>query len=212
MCLWSKISFFAPTLYLLGIDMEKKLVALYARVSKKIGQTVENQVPILENWAKANGYAYEIHVEEESTRNFRPVRQELIARIRLRQLDGIACVRLDRFLRSLNEVLLIKELVDKGGSFYFINQGLELAKDKTDAMSSMQLGILAVFAEFERELIRERTMEGLARARAQGKKPGRPMGSKDGKVRRKSGYWARWATKKPPSENSPSQTEDSTKK
>jgi putative DNA-invertase from lambdoid prophage Rac len=181
----------------------KHLVALYCRVSKKIGQTVENQIPMLENWAKMRQYAYEIHTEEESTRNFRPVRQELIARLRNGQLDGIACVRLDRFLRSLSEVLLVKELVDKGGSFYFINQGLELSKSKNDAMSNMQLGMLAVFAEFERELIRERTMEGLARARAQGKHPGRPQGSKDKRMRRKSGYWARWAGKKPPHDIQP---------
>lgn len=190
----------------------KHFVGLYARVSKKIGQTVENQVPILENWAKANSYAYEIHVEQESTRNFRPVRQELIARLRNRQLDGIACVRLDRFLRSLNEVLLVKELVDKGASFYFINQGLELSKAKNDAVSNMQLGMLAVFAEFERELIRERTIEGLDRARAQGKHPGRPSGSKDKKERRKSGYLLRWAGKKPSPEKQGMPYEEASKK
>jgi putative DNA-invertase from lambdoid prophage Rac len=188
----------------------KHFIGLYARVSKKTGQTVENQVPILENWAKANGYAYEIHVEEESTRNFRPVRQELIARLRNKQMDGIACVRLDRFLRSLNEVLLVKELVDKGASFYFINQGLELSKSKNDAMANMQLGILGVFAEFERELIRERTLEGLERARKEGKHGGRPVGSKDRKERKKAGYWLRWATKQSSRVNSHPQIEDKT--
>lgn len=64
------------------VERTKKFIALYARVSKKIGQTVENQVPILENWAKSNGYLYETYVEEESTRNFRPVRQEIIAKLR----------------------------------------------------------------------------------------------------------------------------------
>lgn len=184
----------------------KTFVALYARVSKRIGQTAENQVPILENWAKANNYAFETHIEQESTREFRPIRQELIARLRNKQLDGIACVRLDRFMRSLSEVTLLNELVDKGASFYFINQGLELNKEKKDAMTQMQLGMLAVFAEFERELIRERTMEGLDRAKLNGKRLGRPSGSKDKKVRRKSGYWARWSKKSPP-ENPAVQTE-----
>ena len=45
--------------------------------------------------------------------------------------------------------------------------------------------ILSAFAEFERELIRERTIEGLKRSRAQGKKPGRPQGRKDSKPRKK---------------------------
>jgi len=171
-------------------------IGLYARVSKRIGQTVENQIPILENWAKANNFGYEVHVEKESTRNFRPVREALIARLRSKQLAGIACVRLDRFLRSLNEVTLLNELVDKGSNFYFINQGLELTKEKKDAMTQMQLGMLAVFAEFERELISERTCEGLDRAKKEGKKLGRRKGSKDKKVRRKSGYILRHATER----------------
>jgi DNA invertase Pin-like site-specific DNA recombinase len=176
-------------------------IALYARVSKRVGQTAENQIPILENWAKSNGYAFETYIEQESTRNFRPVRQELIARLRNKQIDGIACVRLDRFLRSLNEILLIDELISKGGKFFFINQGLTLSKESRDAMSQLQLGILAVFAEFERELIRERTMEGLDEAKSKGKKLGRKKGSKDKKRRRLSGYLLRWAGKKSPHEN-----------
>lgn len=179
---------------------KKKYFALYARVSKKLGQTVENQVPILEEWAKRNDYRYEVFVEEESTRKFRPVRQEIISRLRSGQLDGVACVRLDRFLRSLTEVILIRELVEKGATLNFIMQGLELRKDKTDAMSNMQVGMLIVFAEFERELIRERTYEGLERAKLEGKKGGRPMGSKDKGKRRKSGYLLRWAGKKSPYE------------
>ena len=52
------------------------------------------------------------------------------------------------------------------------------------------------FAEFERELIRERTIEGIRRAKLNGKNPGRPKGSKDKKPRRKSGYILREAKKK----------------
>lgn len=182
---------------------ENLKIALYCRVSKKIGQTVENQVPILENWAKARGFSYMIFLEEESTRKFRPVRAEIIAQLRNKQIDGVACVRLDRFLRSLSEILLIKELIEKGSNFYFVNQGLELNTKTNNAMSQMQLGILTVFAEFERELIRERVMEGLERAKTQNKFGGRPKGSKDTKVRKKSGYWLRWANKKPPLVNLP---------
>jgi DNA invertase Pin-like site-specific DNA recombinase len=52
--------------------------------------------------------------------------------------------------------------------------------------------MLGVFAEYERELIVARTLSGLQRARRQGKVLGRPLGSKDGKRRRLSGYIARW--------------------
>jgi len=173
----------------------KPKMALYARVSKRIGQTVENQVPILENWAKGKGYPYEVFIEKESTRKFRPVRQEIIARLRNKELDGVACVRLDRFLRSLAEVLLIKELVDKGSLLVFVSEGLELHRDTTNAMAQFQLNMLACFAEFERELIRERTLEGLDRAKKAGKKLGRPHGAKDKSKRRRSGYWLRWSRK-----------------
>ena len=54
------------------------------------------------------------------------------------------------------------------------------------------LNILAAVAKFERELIVNRTQEGLARARAQGKRLGRPTGAKDKRKRRTAGYHHRW--------------------
>jgi len=70
----------------------------------------------------------------------------------------------------------------------------------TPAAGKLQFQILSAFAEFERELIRERTLEGLRRSRAQGKIPGRPKGSKDTKRRKKSGYYLREARKRQLSE------------
>lgn len=168
-------------------------VALYCRVSKKLGQTVENQIPILENWAKIQGYNFETYTEAESTRKTRPVREKLIQRLRTGDLDGVACVRLDRWLRSFADVLTVKELVDKGCSFYFVNQGLHFCKDNNNAMANLQLNMLSAFSEFERELIRERTFEGLERAQKQGKRLGRPQGKKDSRPRRRAGYLNRWA-------------------
>lgn len=170
---------------------------LYCRVSKRLGQTVENQVPILVNWAKQQGFDYEILTEVESTRNTRPVRESIIQRLRSREVNGVACVRLDRWLRSFADVVVIKELVDSGCSFYFVNQGFHFCKSNNNAMTSLQLNMLSAFAEFERELIRERTFEGLERAKAQGKKLGRPAGSKDKNGKRnKSGYFLRYHNKK----------------
>ncbi len=56
--------------------------------------------------------------------------------------------------------------------------------------------ILSAFAEFERELIRERTIEGIRRAKLKGKQVGRPKGSKDTKKRKRSGYILREVRKK----------------
>ena len=171
-------------------------ILLYCRVSKRLGQTVENQIPILENWARQQGFDYEILTEVESTRNTRPVRESIIQKLRNREIDGVACVRLDRWLRSFTDVVVVKELVDLGCSFYFVNQGFHFCRENNNAMTSLQLNMLSAFAEFERELIRERTFEGLDRAKAEGTKLGRPVGSKDGKERRKSGYWRRYSKEK----------------
>ena len=168
-------------------------LALYCRVSKRLGQTTENQIPILENWAKALGYDYEIYEEAESTRKTRPVKEELIQKMRLRQIDGVACVRLDRWLRSCADVVVVKEMVDNGCHFFFVNQGFHFCRDNNNAMTSLQLNMLSAFAEFERELIRERTFEGLDSARANGKTLGRRP-STEVKKRNTEKYILAWAT------------------
>jgi len=101
--------------------------------------------------------------------------------------------KLNRWARSSTELILdTTELLDKGIDFISVSDNL----DFSTAADKLHFQILAAFAEFERELIRERTMEGLNRAQRQGKKPGRPIGSKDGNKRRKSGYILREAQKR----------------
>ena len=68
--------------------------------------------------------------------------------------------------------------------------------EKQIASGKLHFQILSAFAEFERKLIRERTIEGLRRSKLQGKTPGRPKGSKDTKKRPKSGYVMREAKKR----------------
>lgn len=182
--------------------------ALYCRVSKRTGMHVENQQPILEQWAKARSLPYRLFTEQESTRKTRPVREGIIQRARAGEFAGIACVKLDRFLRDVGEVVMIKELVDKGIAFSFIQNGLEFDKKSNNATSQLMLHILASFAEFERELIRERTLDGLDRAKSEGTKLGRRKGSKDKKERRKAGYWLRWAGRKSPPVNPPVKSDE----
>lgn len=167
-------------------------IANYARISKRLDQTVENQVPILEQWCSKSGHSFDTFVEEESTRKTRPVKDKIIRDLRQGLYDGMACVRLDRFLRDMSEVSVIKELVDKGRAFFFISDGLEFNPKTTNAFGRFQIHILAAFAEFERDINRERTLDGLERAKSQGKVLGRPKGSKDKKKRRTAGYLLRW--------------------
>ncbi|MBN1186690.1 MAG: recombinase family protein [Bacteroidales bacterium] len=169
-----------------------KKIALYVRVSTS-EQTVENQKIRLIDYAEKNGYSFDIYEEVESTRKTRPVKQALLARLRNHEYDAVVVYKLDRWARSSTELILdTKELIDKGVGFISISDNL----DFSTASGKLHFQILSAFAEFERELIRERTIEGLRRAKMQGKQAGRPKGSKDTKKRRKSGYILREARKK----------------
>lgn len=169
-----------------------KHVALYFRVSRQT-QTVDNQRIRLIEYAKSKGYSYHIFEEVESTRKTRPVKQALLADLRKHSYDAVIVYKLDRWARSSTELILdTKEILDKGVGFISVSDNL----DFSTATGKLHFQILSAFAEFERELIRERTIEGLRRAKAQGKSPGRPKGSKDSKKRRTSGYILRESKKK----------------
>jgi putative DNA-invertase from lambdoid prophage Rac len=169
-------------------------VAIYARVSTR-DQHPENQLIQLKEYVKRHNYNYEVFEEKESTRKTRPVKQDLMNRLRQKEFDGVLVLKLDRWARSLPELALeVQELYSKGISFVSLRDNIDLSS----ATGKLQFHILSAFAEFERELIRERTIDGLERAKVNGSKLGRPKGSKDGKVRRKSGYYQRWSKKTSP--------------
>jgi DNA invertase Pin-like site-specific DNA recombinase len=164
-------------------------VALYCRVSTK-EQHTENQRISLVKYAESLGYKYEIYEEVMSTRGTRPVKQEILKKLRSFELDGVIVFKLDRWARSSTELILeLEELHKKGISFISMTDNINL----DTASGKLMVGILAAFAQFERDIISERTREGLKRAKANGKKPGRPFGSKDKKRRRKAGYLMRHA-------------------
>lgn len=167
-------------------------IALYMRVSTT-EQTNENQKIRLIEYAERRGDTYDIYEEVESSRKTRPVKQALLSKLRKHQYDAVVVYKLDRWARSSSELILdTKELVDKGIGFVSISDNLDFGT----AAGKLQFQILAAFSEFERELIRERTIEGLRRAKQQGKQAGRPKGTKDSKPRRKSGYILREAGKR----------------
>jgi putative DNA-invertase from lambdoid prophage Rac len=169
-----------------------KHIALYIRVSTS-EQTVENQRIRLIEYAEKNNCTYDVFEEVESTRKTRPVKQALLAKLRQNQYELVVVYKLDRWARSSTELILdTKELLDKGIGFISVSDSL----DFSTAAGILHFQILSAFAQFERELIRERTIEGLRRAKMQGKQAGRPKGSKDTKKRRKSGYILREARKK----------------
>ena len=89
----------------------------------------------------------------------------------LRPGDVVVVWRLDRLGRSLkNLIALVEDLADRGVGFRSLSESI----DTTTANGKLFFSIMGALAEFERDLIRERTMAGLAAARARGRVGGRP--------------------------------------
>ena len=164
-----------------------KKIAIYTRVSTQ-EQTTENQVLRLTEYADQKGWDIEVFEEVQSSRKSRPVKSKLLQKLRDKEFDGVIVYKLDRWARSSTELILeINELINKGIEFHSYSENV----DFTTATGKLHFTIISAFAEFERELIRERTIEGLRRARSQGKRIGRPYGSKDKKKRNNAGYLKR---------------------
>jgi DNA invertase Pin-like site-specific DNA recombinase len=107
----------------------------------------------------------EVHVEFASGGRWdRPALQNLFRR--LRKGDVLVVQRLDRLSRSLSDLLqILKRLDEVGAGFKSLTESI----DTTTAAGRMMLQMLGAFAEFERQMIRERTKLGLARARLEGR-------------------------------------------
>ena len=115
----------------------------------------------------------EIEETGSGARNDRPGLQRVMDLVRRGEVDVVLVQRLDRFGRSTLDLLAnIQALTDVGVRFIAVVQGLDV-KPHGDAMSSLILTVLAGVAEFERELISERTRAGLAKAKAKGVRFGR---------------------------------------
>jgi DNA invertase Pin-like site-specific DNA recombinase len=144
--------------------------AIYCRVSR-IDLNTDNQQLQLEDYAKGKGWQYDVFTETESSRKSRPIKEQVLQLIRDGKYDGILIYKLDRWARSLQELIMnVNEITNKGKQFVVLTQPF----DTTNSAGMLMMQILGAFAEFERSIIRERTLAGLDRARRQGKKLGRP--------------------------------------
>lgn len=146
--------------------------AIYARVST-LEQEPENQLIELRRYVDARGWTATEFTDHgiSGAKDRRPALDEMLKAAKRRKFDVVVCWRLDRLGRNLRHlVTLIEELQEVGISFVSLNEGIDLG---TPA-GRLQLHILAALSEFERARIQERVKAGLARARAQGKRLGRP--------------------------------------
>lgn len=138
----------------------------YARVSTK-EQNLTLQLDALEKEGCKK-------VFEEKISGAKADRPELRKMIdQLREGDVIVTWKLDRLGRSLRDLVnLVNEIQDKGAGLKSLNDSI----DTTTPQGKLTFHLFASLAEFERDIIRERTKAGLEAARARGRKGGRPKG------------------------------------
>ena len=156
--------------------MAKTRAAIYARVSTTNGQTPENQLAELRRAAKRMGWnvveEYVDHgISGAKGRDKRPAYDALCKAATRKEFDVVMAWSVDRLGRSLQDLVqFLVELHAKGVDLYLDRQGVDTTTPGGKALFQM----MGVFAEFERAMIRERVNAGLTRARAQGKRLGRP--------------------------------------
>ena len=148
-------------------------VGLYARVSTHDQKTLPMQMRAMREFAAKRGWEIAVQIKEVGSGAVeRELREKLMAAARRREIDVVLVWRLDRWGRSLADlVVTLKELAELGVGFVSLTEALDLTTPTGRAMA----GLLSVFAEFEREILRERICAGIVEARRKGTRLGRPI-------------------------------------
>jgi len=142
--------------------------AIYCRVSTE-EQHADKQEDICREYCKRSGHSvYKVYKDVISgTKESRPSFNKLLEDLRHFKFDAVLVTKLDRLGRSLQHLLsLIDEFKRKGVHFIAATQNI----DTTTASGTLQLQIMGAFAEYERNIISERTKEGLRKAVGVGKR------------------------------------------
>lgn len=142
----------------------------YARVSTT-GQSYETQLTALKL------YGCEKIFLEKVTGTTTNQREELKKALELtRKGDTLIVTKIDRLARSIIDLNnIVKQLREKGVNVKFISENIEFtAEENENSLQTLLFNVLGSFAQFERDLIVERTKEGRERAKKQGKHMGRP--------------------------------------
>ena len=148
-------------------------VAAYVRVSTG-GQDTAMQMADIQRLAELRGWQIVATVEEKASgAKTRPARQRLIAEAKAGAYDAICVWKLDRWGRSMVDVLTtVTELDSAGVAFVSVQDSI----DMTTAQGRLMVQLLAAFAEFERAQIRERVLAGLKHAKRHGTRTGKAIG------------------------------------
>jgi DNA invertase Pin-like site-specific DNA recombinase len=158
------------------MSTKPKKVAIYARVSTD-SQTTENQILELRAVAERHGWNVVAEFTDDGVSGAkakRPALDTLRAGVSRKEFDMVAAWSVDRLGRSLQDLLaLLGEFQAKKIDLYLHQQGVDTTTPAGRALFQM----MGVFAEFERAMIQERVRAGLNRAKAAGKRLGRPPAS-----------------------------------
>lgn len=156
------------------LNSKKLKTAIYTRIStdeKK--QNIQTQLHPLQEFTKARSWkVYEIYTDQASgAKEERPALKQLLSDAHKRLFDVVLVFRFDRFARSTKQLIQALETFKSLGiDFVSYQENI----DTTTPAGKMMFTIISAFAEFEKEIIKERVTAGLQRAKAQGKKLGRP--------------------------------------
>ena len=148
-------------------------VACYARVSTHDQQTLPLQLKAMEEYAKRREWTITERISEigSGKDDNRPKREELLKKAYRREIDAILVWKLDRWGRSLADLVsTLKNLTDLKVGFISLTEAIDLTTPTGRALT----GMLSVFAEFERDILRERIKAGIDQSRMNGKPHGRP--------------------------------------
>jgi len=156
----------------LKLKKSKNRVGLYARISTHDQKTLSLQLAQMRKYVKDRGWSVSLEVKDIGSGAFsRPKREEIMTAARRREVDTVIVWKLDRWGRSVVDlVTTLKELGDLGVGFISLTEALDLTTPTGRAMT----GLLAVFAEFERDILKERVKAGIAQAKSEGRVFGRP--------------------------------------
>lgn len=152
-----------------------RTAALYTRVSTMSQSCAAQEAELREVAARSGWQVAEVYTDQGISgakgRRDRPALDRLLKDAVRRKFDLVAVTAIDRLGRSLPDLLgVLGDLHAANVDLFIRKEGL----DTTSPTGRAAFGLMGIFAEFERNLIRERVLAGLARARAQGRRLGRP--------------------------------------
>ena len=163
------------------------MIYAYYRVSTELQNYESQKVGVIDFANRMNWKIDKEYIDEGVSGTILAKERKLGALLNILNKDDVLITsELSRLGRSTSDVInTCQLLVKKGVNCYLVKQGMSI--DNTP-MGKMMIAILSAFAEMERDLISQRTIEGLKRRKADGVQLGRPIGSKNRKTKMSNQY------------------------